>query len=173
MIQIIGIALIMAATTLAGAFYANRPLFRIKDLKSIKRALIILKCEIVYAQTELPIAMINIARRSEEPASFIFKDLGEGLKKIENGKGVSDIWEEALANNEKHSFMVKEDYEYLTSFGKTLGYLDTTMQTDNIEVAIKYIEDKVEELEGTAYKNKKMYQSLGVIFGALLVVILL
>ena len=171
MLQIAGIILIMIATTLGGMYYANAPIFRIKDLKVIKKALMILHSEISYAYTPLPIAMDNIASRIESPINNIFADCAESLRQ-KTGQDITDIWADTLEKHTTSTYLTREDMDYLKSFGKTLGYLDKEMQINSIAVTTKYIEDKVEELSLTASKNKRLYQTLGILFGLLLVVAL-
>lgn len=172
MIRIIGIILVMTSSTLAGLYLANIETFRKKDLKEMKKALIILLSEIEYTLTPLPQAMDNISKRVEEPISNIFSEFCENLNK-KTGQGISEVWLEVLDKNKGNTYFENEDIEHLKSFGKTLGYLDTGFQINSISITIKYMEDKIEELNMTSLKNKKLYQSLGVLCGLLICIVLI
>jgi len=172
MIRVLGIVLIMGSSTLAGLYYANMQMFRIKDLKEIKKALIILLSEIEYTLTPLPQAMENISTRIETPVNKIFIDSATTLNE-KTGQGISEVWAEVLNNNKSDYYFTEEDLDYLKSFGKTLGYLDKNLQLNSIQVTIKYIEDKIEELNVTSLQNKKLYQTLGILGGLLICVVLI
>jgi len=171
MIQIVGIILIMTACTTAGIYYANKPAFRIKDLKEIKKALIILHSEIEYTLTPLPVAIENISKRIDGHISKIFSDFVVLLKEKRN-HDIGEIWLMSLEESKEKTYFMEEDLEYLISFGKTLGYLDKTLQVNSIALTIKYIEDKIEEITLVSLKNKKLYQTLGVLSGLLICIVL-
>jgi len=65
------------------------------------------------------------------------------------------------------------DIEQFMSLGSSLGYLDGEMQLNGIEMVISYIDMVTEELKVSSDKNKKMYRSLGVLGGILIVIVLL
>lgn len=172
MLRILGILLVMLSSTLAGVYYANIEAFRIKDLREMKKALIILLSEIEYTLTPLPQAMDNISKRIDEPISKIFSEFSSSLND-KTGQGLGDIWVKILEDNKDLYYFNKEDIDYLKSFGKTLGYLDKSLQINSIAVTIKYMEEKVEELNVSSLKNKKLYQTLGVLAGMLICIVLI
>lgn len=172
MIRMLGIILIMISSTLAGLYYANMQMFRIRDLKEVKKALIILLSEIEYTLTPLPQAMENISTRIEAPVNKIFIDSSNILNE-KTGQGIGEVWAEILQNNKEDYYFAEEDLDYLKSFGKTLGYLDKNLQINSIRVTVKYIEDKIEELNVTSLQNKKLYQTLGILGGLLICVVLI
>ena len=172
MIRILGMVLIMTSSTLAGLYYANIQMFRIKDLKEIKKALIILLSEIEYTLTPLPQAMENISKRIDDPIDKIFLDFCNTLND-KTGQGIGEIWQDVLDDNKDYYYFSEEDLDYLKSFGKTLGYLDKNLQINSISITIKYIEDKIEELNVTSLRNKKLYQTLGILGGLLICIVLI
>jgi len=60
----------------------------------------------------------------------------------------------------------------LENFGKTLGFLDKSMQLNSIDLTVSYIDSKSEMLTSQDEKNRKMYGSLGILGGMLIVVVL-
>jgi stage III sporulation protein AB len=77
-----------------------------------------------------------------------------------------------MENNKDRTFLAPEDRTVLEDFGKTLGYLDKQMQKNAIEYAVTYIDEKAAALQKQSDKNKRMYQSLGVIGGLFITVVL-
>ena len=62
--------------------------------------------------------------------------------------------------------------EILMSMGETIGYLDKEMQEKTIGFAIEQIEDVIFQMKDQVIKNCRMYRSLGLSFGLLVVIIL-
>lgn len=58
------------------------------------------------------------------------------------------------------------------SMGETIGYLDKEMQEKTIDFAIEQIEDVIFQMKDQVIKNCRMYRSLGLSFGLLVVIIL-
>jgi stage III sporulation protein AB len=169
-LEFVGIIFVLASTITAGFYYGNIETYRIYDLIEMKRALSILKSEIEFSMVPLPEAFINIANRTKSPIDKIFNQLGQ-LANCEENNSISDIWECTITNFQKDTYFNKEDVEQLISFGKTLGYLDKGMQITSIETMTGYIDEKINLLNKTRFGNRKMYRSLGVLGGVLVVII--
>ena len=169
-LRILGVLLTMGACTALGMYWANLGAFRLQDLLEFKKALLILKSEIEYAATPLPEAMSNIALRVSNPVSKLFSNFADGLANNE-GETAYRIWLAAIEAEKRGSFLVENDWEIISAFGKTLGYLDKQMQLDTIRFTVDYVEQQLEQLQTENAKNQRMYRSLGVIGGVLLLVL--
>ena len=55
----------------------------------------------------------------------------------------------------------------------SLGYLDLTQQTNNIELYLQSVDESIEALSGKYEQNSRMYMSLGVMAGLFLTIILI
>lgn len=169
-IKILGFIIVIISTSLIGFFYSYKESFRISDLSEMKKALTILKSEIEYALSPLSVALLNIADKTKNPISNIFSQVSYEIEK-RSGQEISDIWKKSLLDNSIKTYLVKEDIQYFESFGKCLGYLDRQLQLNNIEITINYIKDKIEILNIKSEKNKKMYNSLGILSGILICIL--
>jgi len=153
-----------------GVYMAAKCHFRLNDLREMKRAFGILISEIDYGQSPLSEAALNIATKCKDPVKGLFGGFGEGLQgKVE----VSEHWNKALDGISESSYFAEEDIEIFKSFGKTLGYLDSEMQLRNIEMQLDYIKQKMDELEKTKNKSRKMYLSLGTLGGLMTIILLI
>lgn len=168
--QILGIVLVLVSSTMVGAYFGGIHGYRAKDLKEIKKALIVLKQEIEYTLTPLAQALLNTAAKVDKPASDIFAEAG-GL--IEQKTVPNLALEKSLNNASAIGYLTKEDVQQLNSLGKTLGYLDKNLQLNTIDLTINYLQEKIDEQIYLNNKNKKLYQTLGILGGILLVVILI
>jgi len=170
-LRIFGMMLTLAASSALGLYLSSLGKFRRQDLLEFKKALLILKSEIEYIAAPLPEAIANIAVRTADPISKIFTDFALSLKDNDEGETAYQLWLAAIHSHKKKSFLKKNDWELIESFGKTLGYLDKQMQVDSIRFVTDYVDSQVEELQAEENKNQRMYRSLGVIGGILLLVV--
>ena len=113
---------------------------------------------------------MHIAKRAAKPVSEILEDFSKSLSEG-NGETAYQLWTNAIDRHKTKSYLNAEDWEVIMSFGKTLGYLDKSMQLNTIRFTVDYIENKVAFLQANCDKNKRMYRSLGVVGGVLLAVI--
>jgi len=170
-IRVFGMVLVLAASSALGFYLSSLSKFRKQDLLEFKKALLILKSEIEYIAAPLPDAISNIASRTANPVSKIFTHFAQNLKNNTDGETAYRLWLEAIQAYKKESFLKKGDWELLECFGKTLGYLDKQMQVDSIKFTTDYLDSQVAELQAESSKNQRMYRSLGVIGGILLLVV--
>jgi len=171
-LKISGMALVLAATVLAGLYYGSFETYRSNDLQELKKALAILKSEIVFSMTPLPEAFANIGARIRKPVADIFFEFAKRL--ADNRRApIEEIWQGCIASHASKTYLNKEDISALISFGRTLGYLDRDMQASGIMITIGYIDTAVAALSTTRAKNQKLFASLGVFAGLVTVIILL
>ena len=170
-IRILGMILTLSTSTALGLYLANMAAFRLKNLLEFKQALLMLKSEIGYVATPLPEAMANISERTALPVSQIFEHFSASLKQNKEGETAYRLWLAAIDANKNESFLKAEDMEAIEGFGKTLGYLDKEMQKESIDFTLEYINGKVSDLQEVKGKNQRLYRSLGIIGGILLLVV--
>lgn len=170
-IKIVGMLLTLLASAALGYYFSSLPAFRRQDLLEFKKALLILKSEIEYAALPLPEAMANIAAKTSPPVSRLFAYFAEALKQNESGETAYRLWKNAIRVNKQHIFLKEDDWEVITNFGKTLGYLDKQMQVDSIHFTTAYIDSQITQVQENLDKNQRMYKSLGFIGGVLLLVV--
>ncbi|MCL2362753.1 MAG: stage III sporulation protein AB [Defluviitaleaceae bacterium] len=169
--SIAGALALIAGCAALGFYYAAQEGFRINDLQEFKKALMILSSEIEHLRTPLPMAAANIAKRTKGVVRDIFGEFAQ-LLSDERNETAYQLWAQALEGQKKRAYLAGEDWDAIEGFGKTLGYLDKQMQQSAITVMIDYINEKTTTLQTQSDKNRRMYRSLGVIGGLLLVVLL-
>jgi len=168
----LGAVFVVLSSTLIGYYLSLKDDFRAADLRELKRALSILKSEIQFAINFLPIAFQNISSKTEGNISLLFSAVGNRLKDAGNDT-VAAAWQEECETHLTKSGLVQRDTEQVAQFGKTLGYLDTSLQLRGIDMLINYIEDTITEAEAASGKNKRMLRSMGFLGGLVVVVVLL
>jgi stage III sporulation protein AB len=155
--------IILFSATRLGVYFGGAVGRRIGDLLELKKALLIFKSEIRYSP--LAEAFCNISEKLKPQVGEIFSAVAE-----KNGPP-AQTWSKALLAAKTN--LAAEDVDYFLSFGSCLGFLDKTMQENNIELFISYIDKQVGYLNAESAKNKKMWASLGALGGALACVLLI
>ncbi|GHU50375.1 hypothetical protein AGMMS49975_01270 [Clostridia bacterium] len=169
--KIIGGALVLISCVFGGAYMSMRSSFRANELESLRRAFLILISEIEFSNP-LREACQNVAERVPCAASKIFAAFADLIQE-QDGSRACDLWERAVRAHAGGSQLSPSDAEMLLSFGKTFGYLDTTMQLNNIGLALKYIDNETTLLSEKSSNDKKLYLNLGVLGGLMLVIVLI
>lgn len=169
-IKILAAIFIILAGFMFGVNISEYQKIRMNELNDIKKALLILKSQINYSLESLPTALINISKKSNKPINTIFETISKRL--IEKDKsGIAKIWEQEFKRSSTN--LSKEDIEMIADFGKALSSLDRKLQTDNINIIINYIDKTVEFIANKNEQESKMYKSLGVLAGILLVILMI
>ena len=169
-IKTIGMGTILISATILGWYIDRLKILRIEDLDGLRRVLHMLRSEVNYSVTPLPIALKEIMGKNNSRINRIFIKL---LSLIEDktGESISTLWEQAMADQMPFLYLEEEDEKPLLSFGQSLGYLDKEMQKKNIEITLEYVENKITKLEKQHDKNGRLYRSLGVLGGCLLCIL--
>lgn len=129
-----------------------------------------LRSQIDYAKAPLQEAMQHIAQRLERPScAGIFGMMAELLLHERNSQ-VVHMWQAAVEHYAAKLYLIDEDIESLAGLGAGLGDV-SEVQLANINMVVAYIDEKLESLTDSRDSKKRLYRSLGVLCGALIVII--
>lgn len=171
LIKVIGMGLVLVSATTLGWYIDRLQILRIQDLEGLRRMMHMLGGEVSYAMTPLPSAIEEIITKNSTRTNVIFKGL---LKEIEKktGEGLASLWERAIVENAKHTYLNQDDLKLILPLGQTLGYQDKEMQEKNIEITIGYIENTIKNLNKKIEKEGRLYKGLGILGGCLICILL-
>ncbi|MDR1000544.1 MAG: stage III sporulation protein AB [Clostridiales bacterium] len=167
-LKLAGCALVVGASSLLGFYYAHRDEFRMGDLLAWRKAFVILNSEISYAIKPLAEAAEFVSSRAAHPPSAVFAALASSLQSRQ-ASDVCDIWKSAVDTAQGKTFITTDDIECIYNYGATLGGADKRLQIEAIEQTINYIDGTIVILREQSEKNKKLYFSLGLLGGLLVV----
>ena len=171
-IKMLGAFLIIFSTSIIGYCYGRRFSDRLNNLIYMEQCIKILETEIVYGAILMPEALSNVYNKGNKKVSFIFNDIKKSL--LEDKKG--DIYNSFLnvSSSLKNNLYFKdEDVEIFLSLGRVLGSSDRKDQEKNFELILKQISFLEKEARLERDKNEKMFKSLGILTGLVIVIILL
>jgi len=171
-LRLLGSVLVIFACTVLGLYYSMRDSFRITDLTELKKALVLLKGEIEFTLTPLPEAAATVAGRLK-PAIARFFELFSFNLSNDSGLTAASAWCEAVKDGLSRLHLNEEDLRNVERLGETLGYLSKQTQLEGLEMAVLYLDDQIGRLRGSETQNKRLYRNVGLILGALIVIILI
>lgn len=145
---------------------------RVEELERMIFILHCLKGEISYAGNTLPEAFMRIGDKVSEPFRMFLQQTAKGLR-AKSGKELYQILEETMKTAKIKGNPRKEDWKEFVKILSNLGYLDKEMQIHFLESGIEELERKRKRLEDQLPEQKRVWQSLGMLGGAFLVIILL
>lgn len=170
--KVVGCILVILSSTLMGFYCSNQLKCRIEDLQDLRKLIVLLRGDIRYSNTPLPEAISSIARRHEGSFKRFFTKVSERLSEY-GGNTFAQVWKEAVEEDLLETYLNKKDKLQLIQFGENLGYLDKEMQMNTLELFITQVEEEINVLSKTAKEKVYLYNSLGIMAGIFVSIILL
>ncbi len=170
--KIIGCVLVILSSAAMGFFFSNEVKSRLEDLKELRKLIILLKGDIRYSNSPLPEAVSAIARRHKGCYSPFFTKVSTRLNEL-SGLTFQDIWKEAVEKELNDTALTKKDKLQLQQFGENLGYLDKDMQMNTLELFLSQLEEEIRELSKTVKEKAYLYNSLGIMAGIFIAIVML
>ncbi len=168
----IAITLITVTLVSYGFYFSNKSIYRLKDFKELKKALLILEGEITFGNENLYNATKKISKKIKEPLSSIFLEFSNKIEK-EIYIDINILWNDSIDMYKDKLYFQEDEVDEIKSLGKALGNGDVELQLKNILILINYIDSRIEELQNKSYKEAKMYKSISLLFSALVTIILI
>ena len=170
-IKLMGSLFLLGSAASIGFMKSEELVERVKKLQEMKRMMVFLQGELRFHRAELSEAFENVAERVQEPFKEFLKETGKRLEKKESG--FDEIWEETSAKILTAEGIKREDGQLLDLLKNSLGYLDLTLQTETLNLAILQTEDSIKKAKEQQERKGKLYQTMGVTVGALLVLLII
>ena len=138
-------------------------------LKEFQKALLLLNNEIIYANTPLPDALLEISKKVLEPVSEIFGDMAFALENGYTGS-IYESFENAYEKSREKISLTSDDNKIISDFFKTLGSSGVTGQDKIFKFSLDNIDINYKEARKFEKENIKLYRTLGLSIGAMLAI---
>ena len=171
-IKIIGSLFLLSSATAIGFLKAEELRERVERLQELKRMMMLLQGELRFHRAELSEAFENVSEKMKAPFEGFLREVSARLKQRETG-GFEHIWDECVKTLLRSEGFQKEDIQLLELLGSGLGYLDLTMQTETLNLAIIRTEEAIKQAKKQQDSKGKVYQTMGVTVGALLILLII
>ena len=171
-IKVLGSIFLLTSAAAIGYLKADELKERVRCLNALKRVMILLQGELRFHRATLSEAFENVAERAEKPFDVFFEELTKELERRKYGS-FSSAWNELSDKLLTNKGFKKEDKVLLEQLGNSLGYLDLTMQTENLNLAILQTDDAIMNAKEQLETKGKLYQTMGVTAGAFLTLLMI
>lgn len=171
MLKFIGAVLVIISGTGIGFKASENLILQNVQLKKLKELLIILRGEIRYNNTVMSQALRNILKKSDKVFEKFLLYVADNLDKYQ-GKTVADIWNDGVDKELSKLMLSKKHIEKLKDLGNTLGFLDKEMQISYFNLMIEQLDTDIEDNNKRCRDNCKLYRTLGIMGGILVVLII-
>ena len=172
LLETIGMVLILAATTMTGAYLCLRERYHVQDLQTLQQAVLGIQNQILYLSAPLPEVLEAVSYQINGEIGSVLQETAQHMQQ-RTEQTAEEIWESVWRKHLPCTFLTGRDYEALMQYGKTLGYLNKEQQKDNSRFLLEYLQREQETLRRRLEKNGRLYYSMGFLGGLLVVVILL
>ena len=172
MLKIIGTVLVVFSCAALGYNKSMEISRRLFQLREIEKTVLLLMGEITYRREALPEAMLRVSDKVREPLCSFLKETAETAGQYQ-GERFSDIFQENAGKYLKENALTKKDLEEFIQLGEYLGYLDTDMQKNTSQWYLQQLKVEIDTITGEMPAKKKLYQSLGILSGIFLAILLL
>lgn len=171
MMKLLGACIILLSSTLIGLRWAERYIRRPREIRQLRSSLLRLESEIHYGATPLPLALQSVSAQTQGPVGRLFLEIGNRLRD-EGHRPLYECWSEGIGAAWSYTSMKSPEQNVLLQFGRTLGTSDREDQVKHIRMTLSHLESEEENAIIEQQKNAKLFRSLGILAGALVVILM-
>lgn len=166
MYKIVGSILVLFTCTGIGLELGREAQKHLEQLEELKKIFIFIKSEIEYSRMPLGSVFRKVSEKTQSIFQIWLRELAKDLEKHEKGT-FQKIWEKSIDIHLRGSVLKKQELDELSQIGSSLGYLET------LDLYLEQLEFTIQRTREESKSKKKLYQSMGVMGGVFLVIVLL
>lgn len=170
--KIIGIILVLLASWGYGTGLIHRLNQHRDQLFSLGELIDLFLGEIQYGKLPLQEACTQIGNRIQPPYREVLCSIGSRLSE-KRYESFEVVWKEQFQKKEKEFFFTDREKTVLWGVGKNLGYLDVDAQIRHLQLYKNEIHNLLEQLEKSMKEKKKVYRSVSLMVGAMVILLFL
>jgi len=155
-----------------GFYYGEIYKKRSKQLNNVLKATLFLNNEVIYANTPMPEALKYISFKVDSPIKDILIKVSEKLL-LGESNSIYESFKEEYEKMSSEFHLYKEDLRIIKDFLNSLGETGVYGQDKLFNLTIENLKINCGSAEEIAKKNVKMYRSLGICIGAMIVIFLI
>ena len=158
--------LILVASCGIGYTKSNDMKHHLEELEELKKLFCLLKGELQYTRAPFSEVFEKIGQKTREPYQTWMLHLCNRLQKKSGGM-FWEIWCTSIAEDLQGSRLRADEVEELKQVGKNLEYIES------LDLYIEQMEYKIKNTREAYRSKRKLCQSLGIMGGIFLVILLL
>lgn len=169
--KFLGAVLLFSVCTFFGFWKSRLFVRRSEELRQLRGSLSALETEITYGATPLYLACKHIGERESGPVGRFFNRVANRLSQSD-GLSAFECWQQALTDTKPELAILEQDRKILIRLGSKIGLSDKQDQIHHLRLAQTTLETEESHAIKEQEKYEKMYRSLGVLAGVLLVILM-
>ena len=171
-IKWVGSFLLLGIASVIGMRKAEALTVRVERMQELKRMIGLLQGELRFHRAALSECFESVSERIQAPFSMFLLSTAISLENREEGT-FEEVWERTVVNLLREKGFCKEDEQIFLLLKNGLGYLDLKMQTETLNLALLQVEESIAVSKEEQKIKGKLYRTLGVTVGALLVLLVI
>ncbi len=170
--KIIGMLMVVIATSGYGFILSRDIKARLKELKELKKIVFLMKGEIGFGHTPVLEAFENVSRRCNEPFKAMLVSFVKYGRESDK-KPFCDIWNEGMKELVDKTHLSKDEKEMFMKLGSDLGLSDIKTQQNAMDSFLTELDVNIAALEKTLPNKVKLYNSMGIMLGIVIAIIMI
>lgn len=166
MLKAIGCLLVFVSCTGIGFSKSVEMQSHLNELEELKKIFYLLKSEIQYTRAPFVEVFEKIGQKTREPFHTWLLDFCNRLNEKRSGM-FWDMWCSSIEDNLKGSKLKEDELNELKIVGKNLEYIES------LDLFIEQMEYRIKNTRESYRTKRKLCQSLGMMGGIFLVILLL
>lgn len=171
MLKLIGAVIVLLAATLTGWQRARQYAIRPRQIRELILALQRLTTEISYGLTPLPEAFSKTAAQLREPLKSLFQHASNSMLPS-SGRTAKESLHDAIDASWGRTCMKNTEKETMRQLAYSLGTSDREDQMRHIALAVQQLSHEEADAQADQMKYERMSRSLGLLIGALIVILI-
>jgi len=166
MVKFIGSIFIITATTSIGFSKSNEMQCHLHELEELKKLFCLLRSELQYTHAPFAEVFSKISTKTSTPYREWLSNLSQRLMNKTRGS-FWEIWCLAIAEDLNKTNLKEDDLEELKNIGKNMEYIES------LDLFIEQLEYRIKNTREAYRSKRKLCQSMGIMGGIFLVILLL
>lgn len=143
-----------------------------RQLLTVKELLVILEKQLEYVRLPIAEAVMEMAKKAGEPFEEPLMEFTEIL--VQNRtEDIGSLWRERLEEHRERFVLNREEFEILLDIGRLLEPVDSRSQVASIELYKSRTDDRIQKMWEERGNKQKVYQSVCLLGGLVLIIVLL
>ena len=159
MFKIVGSMLIVLACTAFGVDKSREISAHRKELEELQRVFTLIETKLEYIKMPMDELFSNMRNKW-------LLDISTELSRYQK-RTFEEIWTSSIDTHFKESFLTKSELEELKQIGKHISHQEA------IRLYLIQLEDSIQNTKEEEKEKKKLYQSMGILVGLFIVLVLI
>ena len=164
--KVIGSIMVIAVCTALGFEKSRELQLHLKELEELKRLFMIIHSELKFTKATLSEIFFKISKKTEMPYKEWLNNLAKQLEVCGAGTFM-ELWKNSIQIYLVKTTLRKEEIYELEQVGLGIQYVDT------LELYLNQLDFSIQNTREELKTKKKIYQSMGIMCGIFLVIVLL